>query len=82
MVSTISRHAQVGELLDEHRGAQLRVRLRAPLAELRARRPQIDASELAAMDADPWPFRVDLQLAPAAVADWVERVLARLDGTL
>lgn len=62
LVTTISRHAEVGTVLAASAAPVLRVRLCAPLPLLRARRPQIGADELAWMAADPWPFALDVEL--------------------
>ena len=74
LVTTISRHADVGRVLAGCVSPVLRVRLRAPLFRLRERRPQISADELAGMAADPWPYAVDVTLD----ADGPESSLAQL----
>lgn len=75
IASTISRHAQVGAVLDDCAVPQLRVRVRAPLQVLCARRPGILQEELAGMAAEPWPYRIDLELTDGNAAAWVRAVL-------
>lgn len=62
LVTTVSRHAEVGTVLAGCRSPLLRVRMCAPLPLLCERRPEISAEDLAWMAADPWPFPLDVEL--------------------
>lgn len=73
IVATISRHAHIGTLLARRAFV---VRVTADAVVVRERRPTLDSELLAAMNADPWPFPVDLTLrsderSPSQLAEHV-----------
>lgn len=89
LVTTVSRHAEVGAILAGCAAPLLRVRLRAPLPILCERRPRMSVTDLAWMSADPWPFDVDVELdcagpdahaPPARPHPWLVAWLAGKDG--
>ena len=62
VVSTISRFAEVGEILATSELPVYRVLLQANLPTLTARRPHIHRPESASDHETPWPFQIDLCL--------------------